>query len=75
MSARAISSEPKRGDLLTGLLANFGVTWWIAGDGLIHLRAEGEAGTSTPAASPATWDARLMAAAEEAEDTDNTATS
>ncbi len=71
VSARAISSEPKRGDLLTGLLANFGVTWWIAGDGLIHLLADGGSGYIDASSIAGHLDARLMAAAEEAEDTDN----
>jgi hypothetical protein len=43
-AARAIAAEAKRGDLLTGLLSNFVVYWWIGGDGLIRLLADGGSG-------------------------------
>lgn len=71
VAARAIAGEPKRGDLLTGLLANFAVSWWIGGDGKIHLLADGGSGYIDAGSIAGHLDAKLLAAAKETRDTSN----
>ncbi len=70
-AARAINSELKRGDVLTGLLANFAITWWIGGDGQIHLLADGGSGYIDAGSIAGHLEPRFLATAQESKDTDN----
>lgn len=64
-AARAITSEAGCGDLLTGLLNNFVVYWWLGGDGKLRLLADAGPGFLDESAIVGHLDEKLMATADD----------
>lgn len=64
-AARAITSEAARGDLLTGLLSNFAVNWWLGGDGKLRLLADAGPGFLEESAIAGHLPERLMVTADD----------